>query len=60
MKRSRSSEYLIRQLRPVSYMAVAANSSGRINFTVEVPYKTGIYSVHSLNIFWGYCQERSD
>jgi len=40
---------VIRQLRPVSYMAVAENSPGGINLTVEVLYKTGIYCVHTLN-----------
>jgi hypothetical protein len=30
-------------------MAVAANSPGRINLTVEVLQKTGIYCVHALN-----------
>jgi len=48
------------KLRPVSYMAVAANSPGRINLTVEVLHKTGIYCVHILNIDWKNCQGRSD
>jgi hypothetical protein len=44
-------DMVIGKLRPVSYMAVAANSPGRIHLTVEVLYKTGIYSVHTLNTF---------